>query len=116
MRRALIPILVLATAFGCAKNSGELYLRAKSAGDRAYTAGRFEEAARVRRTIKGEDDEGKIHLTTGVFPAGEFHEVFCPRPGPGILTAEKIEKVDDDRCGRRHGVEPNIMPAMLQVK
>lgn len=55
MRRALILLrtfrrgLLLAAAaslVACAPNVGEPYLRAKAAGDRAYSAGRLDEAAR----------------------------------------------------------------------
>lgn len=48
MRTALI-LLTLASAVACAPNVGEAFLQSKGAGDRALSAGRYEEAARAYR-------------------------------------------------------------------
>jgi TolA-binding protein len=73
MRRALtLAIAALGALVSCAKNPGGAYLSAKAAGDRAYSAGRFADAATgysyaADRAIRPRDREEALYLQAAAY-------------------------------------------------
>lgn len=97
MRRALI-VLALATA--CAPSVSEGFLRAKAAGDRALSAGRYEEAARAYREAadaaeRQRDRDEALFLEAGVFQRARDFE-----KAKAAYRALLAESPSGERAGR----------------